>query len=267
MPSPFPGMDPYLEDPAFWAGFHVSLIVHISAALNRVLPDKYFADVDEYVWLQAEDEDERQLLGRPDAFVTGTASNAPVSPSPSAATAFAPPVTVTLPTAKKKKHRFVKIVGPNHGTVVTVVELLSPSNKRKGEDREKHLAKRAEYLGTRTNLVEVDLLRAGQRMPMGTPQPPDADHYVFVCRGGSYPRAGVWPFTVRDTIPAVPVPLGREDPDVRLDFQPLVAEIYEAGRYATRIDYSLPPVPALRPVDAAWAADLLKKQATKKKKK
>jgi len=262
-------MDPYLENPVFWAGFHANLCGRIQTALNLSLPEGYFAEIDEYVWLQAEEEDERLLLGKPDTFVTDKngAHSKSRKDEKVGVMVLAPPVEVTLPNAKKKKHRFVKIVGPDHATVLTVVEVLSPANKTKSGDGRKYREKRDEYLGTGTSLVEIDLLRAGERMPLGKPTPPDADYYLFVCRGGAYPQAGVWPFTIRDAIPVLPVPLKPDDADVPLDLQSCVSEIYDTNRYSMRIDYTQPTTPALRPVEAGWATDLLKKQLAKKKKK
>jgi hypothetical protein len=255
MPSPFPGMDPYLEDPGYWGGFHAKLIASACAAINRELPPGYYADIDEYVWLEGDDTDEREVLGKPDTFVSDD-NGSPVPAGTGGAVVLSPPVVVTLPRARKKARKYVKLVGPDGQSVLTVIELLSPTNK--GGDRVKYLAKRDEYFGTRTSLVEIDLLRAGSRLPMGKPAPPDADYYLFVCRGGQYPKAGVWPFTVRDAIPTAPVPLKPGEADVPLDLQRCVADVYGESRYATRIKYDKPPEPALRPADASWAADLLK---------
>ncbi len=267
MPSPFPGMDPYLAPPRLWGGFHTNLYTRIQTALNSQLPNGYFADIDEYVWLQEDQSEERQLLGKPDTFVTDKNGTPPTIASGKGGIAtMPPPVQVTLPKAKKRKHRFVKIVGPDHVRVVTVIEVLSPSNKERGEDREKYLDKRDEYLGTGTNLVEIDLLRDGAHMPFGKPSPQISDYYHFVCRSRNYPHAEVWPFTIRNPIPAIPVPLKPEHGDTQLDLQSCVTEIYDTNRYAMRIDYSQPPTPPLGSLDAEWANELLKKHAKKRKK-
>ncbi|MGL6094388.1 MAG: DUF4058 family protein [Fimbriiglobus sp.] len=264
MPSPFPGMDPYLEDPMYWGGFHSRLYAPISTALNRTLPEGYYAEIDEYVWLQADAPDDRRRLGKPDAFVTDRAAETGRA-APTAAVTAEPSATVTLPRSRKRTHRFLKIVGPDHATVVTVIEVLSPSNKAPGPDRDRYLAKRDEYLAARSNVVEIDLLRDGTRSPMGQPSPPAGDYYVFVSRAAQYPRADVWAFTLRDTIPPIPVPLKPAHSEVPLALQVLVTEIYDTNRYASRIEYGVPLTPALRPADAAWAADVLKKHARKRK--
>jgi hypothetical protein len=259
-------MDPYLERPGLWAGFHVRLYNAISTALNRTLPPGYFADIDEYVWLAADDPTDRRRLGKPDAFVTDR-NGASGSPRGGGAVAVAPSVETTLPKTRKKARKYVRIVAPDHRTVVTVVEVLSPSNKGGDpDDRANYLAKREEYLATGTSLVEIDLLRDGERMPLGKPSPPAADYYVFVCRGRGFPKARVWPFTVRDPIPPFAVPLRPGDPDLALALGPLVADIYDTNRYADRVDYAQPLAPALRKADAEWAAELLKKHAKRRKK-
>ncbi|MGL6095321.1 MAG: DUF4058 family protein, partial [Fimbriiglobus sp.] len=132
-------------------------------------------------------------------------------------------------------------------------------------DRERYLAKRDEVLAANTSLVEIDLLRDGERPPLGKPSPPAGDYRVVVCRSAEYPRAAVWAFTVRDPIPAVPVPLKPGAADVGLDLQRLASDIYDAHRYADRVDYATPITPALRPADAAWAVDVLKNHARKRK--
>ena len=264
MPSPFPGMDPYLEDPVYWSGLHSKLIAALDTSLNRLLPDGYFADVDEHVWLQAEEPEDRRLLGRPDNFVAHT-NGAGGHRTRSGGVAIAEPTTeAVLPIIRRETQKYVKIVGPDRSKVVTVLELLSPSNKT--SDRSNYLAKRDEYIAARTNLVEIDLHRDGARMPMGRPSSPGGDYYLFVSRSIEYPSVQVWQFTVRDRMPNFPVPLQPQDGEIAIPLQSLFDELYDAKRYSMRIDYSIPPVPPLRSTDAVWAADLLKKAFRKKKK-
>jgi hypothetical protein len=174
---------------------------------------------------------------------------------------------VTLPKAAKRKHCLVKIVGPDHLTVVTVIEVLSPSNKERGTERERYLNKHDEYLGSGTNFVEIDILRDGGRMPLGKPPTRTADYYIIVSRGCNYPHAEVSPFTIRDQIPLFPVPLKPKDGEVLLDLQSCVTEIDNTNRYAMRIDYSKPPIPPFGSVDTDWVGELLKSTAGKKQKK
>jgi hypothetical protein len=120
------------------------------------------------------------------------------------------------------------------------------------------LAKRAEYLRARVNLVEMDLLRGGLRPPLEQPVPA-ADYYLLVCRAEDYPRAGVWPLSIRDPLPEIPVPLHGEDGAVLLPLRPSLDRAYDEGRLREDIDYSQPLVPPLSEADAAWVQEWLKK--------
>lgn len=263
MPSPFPGMDPYLENPVYWGGVHSRLIASISTSLNRDLPEGYFAEIEEHIWLQTEEPDEeREILGKPDVFLTHR--NGKTKDDRGAVAVAEPTVQALLPQVRRKTQKFVKVVAPDHFTVVTAIEILSPSNKASG--RAKYLAKREEYFASRTNLVELDLLRDGERMPMGRPSAPGGDYYFFVSKSAQFPAVQVWQFSVREKMPPIPIPLAEGDGDVPLKLQPVCEELYDENRYHQRIDYSLPPVPPLRSLDAEWAADLLKKSARKRKK-
>jgi hypothetical protein len=261
MPSPFPGMDPYLEAPDFWSDLHSTLIPLIRASLTPFLPSGYAAKIDQYVWLQDVDE-ERIRYGKPDVFLT----NGPGRAGETHQTANTHGISVTLPaTRKRKSSRFVSIVDNRRNKVITVIELLSPSNKA-GDEREMYLSKRSEYLASGVNLVEIDLLRSGARPPIGKPEPTAGDYYILMCRAEEYPKATVWAFTVREPIPPFQVPLRKDDGDVLLDLRPCLDRAYKEAGYAAQINYELPPSPPLRLTDAEWANDLLKKYAKKRKK-
>eukprot|EP01137_Pigoraptor_chileana_P026724 Opistho-2@8444 len=225
MPSPFPGMDPYLEDPDLWPDVHGTLLPLIRGQITAALPPGYVAKIDQHVWLSAEEPGETAVLGRPDVFVAegeGTGATLPAS-----AVTTGPTEYVKLaPLKRRRGARFVQIVDKRRRRVVTVVELLSPSNKEYGtEDRARYLEKRTEYLGTGTSLVEIDLLRVGDRVPMGRPKGFPADYYLLVSRASEFPKAAIWGFTVRDPIPVLPVPLKTGDPDVTIDLR---APMYSA---------------------------------------
>lgn len=255
MPSPFPGMDPYLEHSTYWSGFHTRFIVASSAAISRVLPKGYYADVEQHVWLGGYDPDERHPFAEPDGYVAETeGGGSAIATLP----ATIPSTEVTLPKPEKKGHKFVKLVDQPGNRVVTVIEVLSPSNKEPGKDRDAYLYKRNEYLHTGTNLVEIDLLLYAERVPMGKPRPPRADYYALVSRANLFPRASVWAFTVRDTLPNLPVPLKPADGEIVLALRPCLDRAYEDAGYQNRIDYAHPPAVALSTADANWAAELLK---------
>jgi hypothetical protein len=271
MPSPFPGMDPYLEG-SLWPDVHASLIYTIRAALVAGLPDGYIGCIDEYIWLGDEEEEERTRRGKPDAFVSVVARHAG---TPRGAVATAEPTARTrLATQKRvRRKRYIRLVDAGDNSLVTVVELLSPSEKLPKKDRTQYLkdrtqylAKRDEYLAAGTNVVEIDLLRKGHRIPLGEPEPPAADYYILVSRENQYPAAEVWGFNVQEPIPIFPVPLRPQNESVALDLRACLDEIYDKARYDKRIDYAKPPDPPLRKPDAEWAEELLKKHAKKAKK-
>lgn len=254
MSSPFPGMDPYLEDPAFWSGFHSRFIVAVSAALTHVLPKGYYADVEQHVWLQGDEIDEREPFAIPDSYIAGSGGTA--APT---MTASRPDTEVTLPKpARRRGHKYVTITDRASNRVITVIELLSPSNKEPGDDRESYLRKRAEYLLSGTNLVEIDLLRDGDRLPFGRPKPPLADYYALISRADRFPKASVWAFTVRDPLPVLPIPLRPPDGEVLLNLRACLDRSYEDAGYQSRIDYQRSPAFPLRQADAEWATQHVK---------
>lgn len=256
MPSPFPGMDPWLEG-SLWPDIHGALIFTIREAIAARLPVGYFANVDQYVWLSA-GEGEPVRRGQPDAFLSG--AGAPLA-GPNT-TAAAPTLHVRLPTPKRvRKKRYIRLLDTEDRSVVTVIELLSPSDKLPKKDRARYLAKREEYLAAGVNLVEIDLLRRGLRVPMGEPDPPAADYFVLVSRAAEYPDADVWAWDVRDPIPLFPVPLKTEHGGLTLDIRACLDRAYDAAHYERLIDYTKPANPVLRKADAGWAAELLKTPA------
>jgi hypothetical protein len=252
MPSPFPGMDPYLEDPWFWPDFHLTFVVGLRAELNRHLPEGYVALADRYVWVQEPDTEERKLLGKPDVFLTGE-----TEPKGTAPAAIAAPMEIVLPSLTEKGSPYLKIIDRGNHRLVTVIELLSPANKAPGKDREAYLLKRSEYLATDVNLVEMDLLRKGARLPWGVPSVSGTAYYVMVSRATDRPRAQVWPFSVRDPLPTIPVPLNEGDADVPVPLGACLTQVYDSAGYARELDYTQPPNPALDEPDATWARELL----------
>jgi hypothetical protein len=257
MKAPFPGMDPYLEQPGTWSDFHATFYVEIKATLNTILPPGFVARSDQYVWIHEPAADERMLLGKPDTYVA--------QPGPGEAsahgTALAAPRTIILPAVRREGNRYLKIIDVHRHHVVTVLEVLSPSNKNPGPDREAYLIKRGEYLATGINLIELDLLRGGQTMPWGEESPPTG-YYAMIYRAWEFPKAGIWTFSVREPLPTIPIPLVEDQAEPMLDLQRCFDQAYERGRYETEIDYRQPPALPLPEDDARWAAELLQSKVT-----
>ena len=252
MPSPFPGMDPYIESSGGWGDFHTCLIAAIRGKLNAILPRRYRARVDVFVFIHVPARPSRKRRRvEPDAYVV----NKGKGPGSAAVAVFSPPsATITLP-AVRKKHKSVLVIDTRKDRVVTAIEILSPSNK--GEDRPAYLSKRAEYLGSGVNVVEVDLLRGGRRLPLGSPPTAVGDYYIMVSRSWELPRANLWSLTVRNPLPQVPIPLAEDQPDVHLPLRACIDRAYDEGSYDTELDNDEPVTPRLNKQDAAWARKLL----------
>lgn len=252
MPSPFPGMDPYLEQDDAWHDFHEKFLPAVAERLvPQVRPD-YIVKIDEHVYVHEMPHEPRRLLGRADVSVVPSSS--PASARPVAGVLVEPPARVSLPAPEFERLSFVEIRDRHSRELVTVVELLSPSNKRPGADRNQYLAKRQNLLDGRVHLVEIDLLRGGRPMPLDGR--PDCSYSVLVSRAEDRPVAGFWPLSLRDRLPVVPVPLRAPHADGSLDLQDVLDRIYDASSYADYI-YEGAPDPPLAPDDAQWAFGLL----------
>ena len=159
-------------------------------------------------------------------------------------------VFIHAPAVDIERLAFLEIRDRRNRQLVTVIELLSPANKRPGGDRDQYLAKRQKVLASTAHLVEIDLLRGGQRPPVA--DLPACDYCVLVSRSEARPRVGLWPLQLRDRLPVIPIPLRNPDPDAQLDIQAVLHDIYDRARYATYL-YDGSPDPPLSPEDEAWA--------------
>lgn len=257
MPSPFPGMDPYLEG-SQWLGVHTALGVEIARRLTPLLPARYVARANERLVITTEDTGPGAptTTAYPDAFVAdgGAAGGAAPAGVAVEAPAVAPPalrVATVMPEAQR--HVTVEIHDAADRRLVTAIEVLSPTNKR-GDGRGEYLAERQRVLLSPAHLMEIDLLRSGQRVPMREALPADVPYFVLLSRAERRPLTDVWPIRLSERLPVVPVPLLAGDGDVPLDLQAALTGVYDALRYDRTADYARPPEVPLSPADAAWAA-------------
>ncbi|MBO1350530.1 MAG: DUF4058 family protein [Hormoscilla sp. GUM202] len=259
MPSPFPGMDPYLEHPDLWPGVHHFLITAIAQLLSPQLRPKYVVSVEVRMY---ESNDEQSLLvGIPDVSVLSKAGKISTS-NPTAVAVAAPtaePITVTLPMPITIRQGYLEIKEVASKKVVTSIEVLSPVNKRMGKGRDAYLTKREQILGSSTNFVEIDLRRSGKQMPIVN-KGIKSDYRILVSRGQQRPQADLYAFKLQNPIPLFPLPLRAEDPEPVINLRDLLTGIYDIGSYDLKLDYSQEPVPRLSPKDAAWANALLRQQ-------
>jgi hypothetical protein len=252
MPSPFPGMNPYLEHPHFWADFHATYLTFLRSALMQTIGLNYYVAIEEHIYIH-ESDDDRKLIGMPDIDITFTASPNEVTPSGGTATLPAP-ATVTIPKLRKRKIGYLEVVDGENQKVITVIELLSPSNKYAGEDRESYLTKRRELFATRVNLVELDFLRGGPRLPLR--DLPACSYYAMVSRPLARPKADIWPIKLREVLPSIPIPLSPGEPEPLVDLQAVLNRTYDESGSGRRI-YRHEPEPRLAPTDAEWAKEIL----------
>lgn len=254
MPSPFPGMDPYLERPGLWPNIHSRLIVAIGDELVPVLRPRYYVAIEERTVLLGPDD--LALTFRPD--VTVARSSRPVEAAGRLPTAGLPGVvTVELPMLEEVREVYLEIREVGTDRVITVIEVLSPTNKLPGMGRRQYEQKRLSLLGTLTHLVEIDLLRAGEPMPM-LGAPPPSDYRILVSRGERRPQADLAPFSVRQPVPPVPIPLQPGDSEPLLDLNRILHTQYERAGLDLRIDYRQVAEPPLQGEDATWVDALLR---------
>jgi hypothetical protein len=161
-------------------------------------------------------------------------------------------VELDYPEFEPHTQRHLRLIHRPTGRVVTVMEVLSPANKSPGEDGlDAYLDKRAEFLASGCHLVEFDLLRDGQRLPMAGPLP-RGDYYVYVGRAGRRPRCQITAWSLRAPLPLISIPLLPEDPEVTLDLQAVFHAAYEPSLYDRRLPYDQPLAPPLPADDEAW---------------
>ncbi|MFM9965587.1 MAG: DUF4058 family protein [Planctomycetaceae bacterium] len=260
MPSVFPGMDPFIEADE-WEDFHGNMIGGIQAALIPSLRPDYLVRTERRVFVE-HPFDDPQLI-RPDLSIARPPGRRTGRHTAASATAVLEPVECTLAGPIEVQEKYLVIRKLKSAEVVTVIEVLSPSNKRAGsEGREEYLAKRDEVLQSRTNLVELDLLRGGSRLPTLGP-PPSGDYYAFVCRAKRRLRADVYAWPLPHRLPTIPIPLSPGDREASLDLQAVFDSVYDRAGYDYSLDYRQPIQPPLDKATAKWVRGLLKPQQTR----
>jgi hypothetical protein len=246
LPSPFPGMNPYFEQAAHWLDFHTEFLSTLRRLLAPQIGPKYIVQLEEHIYIHDLPPEPRQRLGTADLSLVQTGGQL----AQGAVGLLEAPAEVWLPQQDIEEVPFLEVRDRLGREVITVIELLSPSNKRAGDDREQYLAKRRELLRSPAHLVEIDLLRGWTPMPQeGRPK---CDYSVMVSRAEKRLRADFWPVMLRERLPVIPVPLRPLDEAARVDLQEVLHRTYDGPGYEHFI-YRADPEPALSPLDAAWA--------------
>lgn len=254
MSTPFPGMDPYLERADLWPNVHTSLIVAIRDDLAPRLRPRYYVAVEERTVRLGPDD--LTFAVRPHVAV---AHSLPPAGEQRAHPAGGAPgvITVELPLPEELRETYLEIRETGGDRVVTVVGILSPTNKGLGDGRRQYEQKCLGILGTLTHLVEIDLLRAGQVPPMRG-YAGQGDYRLLISRAEHRPRATLLPFGVRQPIPAFRLPLQAGDEEPEVDLTRLLHLLYGRAGYDLRLDYRDEAEPPPEGEDAEWADALLR---------
>ena len=257
MPSPFPGMNPYLQSPGIWPEVHNRLIVAISIALAPSLHPKYYAAIEKRNYLATPEDS--IVIGIPDVSVVVERDDKASTRSSRQATAtLSQPEIVTLPLPEEVTERYLEIRDTETASVITTIEILSPKNKRNGEGKTAYLKKRQQILATQTHLIEIDLLRGQTPMPVGGQIL--TDYRILVSRSDTRPKAELYGFNLVDPIPVFAIPVRSGDVEPQIDLKTLLDDVYDQSGYGFRLDYQRPINPALTETEQQWVRDILDSQ-------
>jgi hypothetical protein len=253
MPSPFPGMDPYLEHPVLWEGLHARLVVAIANRLQPLLDPRYVATVEERVYIEGP---QRRI---PDVWIQKTRDAESAIAVAEAHSTGA--VIVEVEPLEVHESRIEIVDAYNDMKLVTLIELLSPTNKLPGPGFDSYQQKQQEMLERDCHLVEIDLLRRGDHV-LAVPEWKLAElrnHNYLACvsRWPKRHRYELYPMPLREPLAEVSIPLADPDPDVVLSLQDVLTQVYDEGRYQRRIRYNDPCEPPLDPTDQEWADAVL----------
>ena len=247
-------MDPHLE--SHWLDVHTKLVAYAADVMNTLLPDDLAASTEERVAVESDDEFEQRFHLDVQVFQPSAGSPTMSETSPRATTAA--PIRLVLED-ESAIERFVRIVETGTERLISVIEFISPSNKRKPGLLE-FRNKRTELIAAGVNVVEVDLVRAGDWQALLRPHRCPVQSittYRATIRTPADPGAvGLYPMPLREPLPPIIIPLRAEDPEVKLALQPLIDQAYVNGRYARRLNYNQPPSPPLEPADQQWVSTL-----------
>ncbi len=252
MPSPFPGMDPFIESQK-WEDFHTDFIPAIRAALTPKLRPRYVVEVERRVYLES-GPDRQPMTFVADAAVHASRPDRDWSPEASGGGGVAvvetvQPIVAMIPMPQEQREPRLLLRRAGDQQVITVIELLSPTNKKPAATGARiYEKKRMKILQTDVHLVELDLLRGGRRPPL-SPRP-RGDYFAMVSRKQRRPSVEVYAWTLWHRLPTIPIPLDGDDPDVMLDLQAAFDTTYDRAGYDYSIRYDEPIAPPLSEPDA-----------------
>ena len=262
--NPFPGMNPYLERPELWHGIHTSVIAGMQRWLAPRLRPEYMVRIEERMYVSEEMDGRGLRRARlPDVMVLDDGAGASTSTAVVEAPRSKDAIPVRLPYEEEQRQRYLEVIRVSNREVVAVIELLSPSNKIT-PGREAYIAKRNQVFYSMSHLVEIDLLRSGNPLPVIGDVPPS--HYrILVTNARSDDAiADLYPCSIQSPIPIFVMPLAEGSEGIAIDLKPIIDEVYVLGSYDRDIDYDQDPEPPLSDPDRAWIDQLLRDQGLRK---
>ena len=256
--NPFPGMNPYLETAPWWREIHNTLISEIRYFLREALPINYLVTIEERATVihNPPEDPPRRYAIIPDITIAGSGNQELADSGRTDGQA----ITVALPDVYPAYERYIHIRTENRNEVITIIEILSPTNKHPGRGRDNYLQKRNQILNSSaTHLVEIDLLRDGDPMPVigydgGEP------YRLMVSRNELRPSANLYPFALQAKIPEVLIPLLNADDEPTLALGEILNDIYLRGYLGRALDYRVDPVGPLSQNDRTWIDQLLREK-------
>jgi hypothetical protein len=270
-------MDPYLEEPAIWPDLHDALAAEIRRTLNASLPRPFYARLEMRNELGIVDEPRARMRIVPDVAVVRPSRAVTASDSPGAGGGVAVAEPALSPISPSQdvvlfeetiRHPMVEVRDASYGhRLVTLIEILSPSNKHRGPDQDAYCLKREEIWQAKVSLIEIDLLRTGDRVFL-KPElqlwfaalDPIPNYLVQVNRGWERHRHQLFPFGLSDRLPVIPVPLREGITEPLLNLQKVFDNAYDGGPYALgAVDYSRPPDPPASAAELAWLDEQLRR--------
>jgi hypothetical protein len=246
-------MDPYLEISGDWRDFHARFLNGCADAIAQRLPRNYVARIEERFQILEYPQDVEQHR-YPDVSISRTRpSQTPAGPTAAIATLEPEVIPLVTTIVEEVKERWIEIRRRPDWTPVTIIELLSPTNKQ-GYGYDDYQYKRVSLIARPIHLVELDFLIGGHHPPMERPL--RGDYHALVSRTEKRPLANVYSWSIRDPLPTIPIPLLAPDPDIPLDLAAIFVTVYQRGQYERSIDYTAPLNLPLGADDRAWAEDL-----------
>ena len=261
--NPFPGMNPYLEHPRLWPDVHNSIITALRNYLARRLRPEYRVTTQERVYVLAEPDSNGNGSGGvrvTDVAVLALAGETGASVGHTAPEHGKEAIAVRLPTTELFKERYLEVRTVDREQVIAIIELLSPTNKAGGAGHNEYLAKRVAVLSSATHLVEIDLLRAGRRMPIIGDAPNRHYRILIADARRQEPVGDLYVFDFRGEIPGFVMPLAKDAEGIAVNLNGVVNDVYTDGSFDLGIDYQQDPEPPLSDADRAWLAQLLREQ-------